>query len=217
MTAAVPLTAPDHEQVLVRPWKLATDGEGIILKPWLRSYRASAFGKQMTDKRFYDGWMPVVTRIMARSEILLCVPEDSPATVYGWLCHEPKAATLAGTTEHAIHFAYTKGGDEKDGTPNHRRTGILTTLMQAADVHGDVTATHWTADANDIKRDWTDDNALIRGRCRKCHVPLDARETEGGMEYRCPAPRKPPCPAIWRPKGYVLAPKPNITIDLTLV
>lgn len=86
----------------------------------------SYVGRNMKSSHFYEDYCRVIDYILQHSKILIAADLEDPTVIYSYLIYEP----------NTVHFAFTKEA--------FRRLGLHNTLMNAAALTKNATATHRT-------------------------------------------------------------------------
>lgn len=99
------------EKALAVRYEEANKGDlSFVYSSWLRSYRASREGQQIThDQRYYAMQHCLVEHLIGRGTVLVARPGDWDEGIVGWVCGEP-------TTEaRIVHYVYVKKPYRKHG------------------------------------------------------------------------------------------------------
>ena len=104
-------------EILVRPGE--PDDHAFVMATWLRAFRhGSLHGKRLTNDVYFTNHHPLVTDIVARSEVWVAALPDDPRVIIGYLVTEHQGHVPV------LHFAYTKDA--------FRRMRVFTQLREAA-------------------------------------------------------------------------------------
>jgi hypothetical protein len=100
---------------------------GFILNSWLKSYRTSDFGKNLSNEIYYENYNHVVREIFQSAETLLACNNEDPDQIYGHIVFN---------RPNIIHYVYVK--------QFCRKLGIANALVKAAglDVSSPIICTH---------------------------------------------------------------------------
>ncbi len=88
----------------------------LVTNSWLRSFRFSAWARDMSNRTYYFYHHRVLEELLPRSTVLVAVSPEDPDAIYGWCCAE------VVDTAVVIHYVYVK--------ESYRRLGVARALVK---------------------------------------------------------------------------------------